>query len=156
MVNIAFTGGGTGGHIYPGLAVAAELKKLLAARQAEEYRIFWVGSSIGMDRSLVEEAGLEFFGVPSGKLRRYFSIRTIIDFFKVIAGYFAARKILKKQKAILLFSKGGFVSVPPMSLILALDLRQKLMRVLLHVQAEKFLPLMKILLNFFLKKSANM
>ena len=116
MVNIAFTGGGTGGHIYPGLAVAAELKKQLASSLPAdrfEFRIFWIGSSAGMDRSIVEEAGIEFFGVPSGKLRRYFSLRTIIDFFKVIRGYFAARKILKKQKACLLFSKGGFVSVPP-------------------------------------------
>ncbi|MDR0302603.1 MAG: undecaprenyldiphospho-muramoylpentapeptide beta-N-acetylglucosaminyltransferase [Treponema sp.] len=109
MVSIAFTGGGTGGHIYPGLAVADELKKRLGG----DFRLFWIGSSAGMDRSLVEEAGIEFFGIPSGKLRRYFSIRTAIDFFKVIAGFFAAKKILKKQKARLLFSKGGFVSVPP-------------------------------------------
>jgi UDP-N-acetylglucosamine--N-acetylmuramyl-(pentapeptide) pyrophosphoryl-undecaprenol N-acetylglucosamine transferase len=110
MVNIAFTGGGTGGHIYPGLAVAAELKKLLSDR---EFQLFWLGSSAGMDRSLVEEAEIKFFGVPSGKLRRYFSLRTVIDFFKVIGGFFVSRKILKKQKASLLFSKGGFVSVPP-------------------------------------------
>jgi len=110
MLNIAFTGGGTGGHIYPGLAVAAQLKKLLTGR---EYRLFWIGSSAGMDRSLVENAGIEFFGVPSGKLRRYFSLRTIIDFFKVAGGFFAARKILKKNKTVFLFSKGGFVSVPP-------------------------------------------
>jgi UDP-N-acetylglucosamine--N-acetylmuramyl-(pentapeptide) pyrophosphoryl-undecaprenol N-acetylglucosamine transferase len=66
-----------------------------------------------MDRSIVEGAGLEFFGVPSGRLRRYFSLKTIPDFFRVIAGFFAARRLLKKQKADLLFSKGGFVSVPP-------------------------------------------
>ena len=114
MVNIAFTGGGTGGHIYPGLAVAAELSRLLAdSPHACNVRLFWIGSSSGMDRALVQEAGIEFFGVPSGKLRRYFSLRTAIDFFKVAAGFFASRKILKKQKAVLLFSKGGFVSVPP-------------------------------------------
>ncbi|MDR0323598.1 MAG: UDP-N-acetylglucosamine--N-acetylmuramyl-(pentapeptide) pyrophosphoryl-undecaprenol N-acetylglucosamine transferase, partial [Treponema sp.] len=115
MINIAFTGGGTGGHIYPGLAVACELKKLLADEMppGSECRLFWIGSSSGMDRLLVEEAGIEFFGIPSGKLRRYFSLKTIVDFFKVIAAFFAARKILKKQKAVLLFSKGGFVSVPP-------------------------------------------
>ena len=130
MVTIAFTGGGTGGHIYPGLAVAAELKKLLSSSQLAgcqlagcqftgsqstgvEFRLIWIGSSAGMDRSIVENAGIEFFGIPSGKLRRYFSLRTIVDFFKVIGGFFAARKILKKQKARLLFSKGGFVSVPP-------------------------------------------
>ena len=110
MVTIAFTGGGTGGHIYPGLAAAAELKLLLAG---QEVRLLWIGSGTGMDRSIVEEAGIEFFGAPSGKLRRYFTLKTIPDFFKVIAGFFAARKILKKQRPILLFSKGGFVSVPP-------------------------------------------
>jgi UDP-N-acetylglucosamine--N-acetylmuramyl-(pentapeptide) pyrophosphoryl-undecaprenol N-acetylglucosamine transferase len=102
----AFTGGGTGGHIYPGLAVAQRLKNLLPCR------IFWIGSS-SMDRKIVEEAGLEFYGIPSGKLRRYFSFRNISDIFKVVAGFFAARKILKREKPILLFSKGGFVSVPP-------------------------------------------
>ena len=105
MVSIAFTGGGTGGHIYPGLAVAAQLKG--------RCRIFWIGSSAGMDRSIIEEAGIEFFGVPSGKLRRYFSLRTVVDCFKIIAGFFAAKRILKKQKPCVLFSKGGFVSVPP-------------------------------------------
>jgi UDP-N-acetylglucosamine--N-acetylmuramyl-(pentapeptide) pyrophosphoryl-undecaprenol N-acetylglucosamine transferase len=118
MVKIAFTGGGTGGHIYPGLAVAAELRKLLAQEQGsqqgrQDCRFFWIGSNTGMDRSLVEGAGLDFFGIPSGRLRRYVTLKTIPDFFKVIAGYFAARKILKKQRPCLLFSKGGFVSVPP-------------------------------------------
>ncbi|MDR0441974.1 MAG: undecaprenyldiphospho-muramoylpentapeptide beta-N-acetylglucosaminyltransferase [Treponema sp.] len=117
MVNIAFTGGGTGGHIYPGLAVAAELKRQFAGR------LFWIGSNGGMDRTLVEEAGIEFFGIPSGKLRRYFSLRTIPDFFRVIAGFFAARKILKREKAALLFSKGGFVSVPPCAAAASLGIR---------------------------------
>jgi UDP-N-acetylglucosamine--N-acetylmuramyl-(pentapeptide) pyrophosphoryl-undecaprenol N-acetylglucosamine transferase len=112
MVNIAFTGGGTGGHIYPGLAAAAELKKLCAA-DGRECRIFWIGSNAGMDRALVEGAGLEFFGIPAGRLRRYFTFKTVPDIFRVIAGFFAARNILKKQGAALLFSKGGFVSVPP-------------------------------------------
>ena len=110
MVNIAFTGGGTGGHIYPGLAVASALKNEFTNSQ---FRLFWIGSSKGMDRSIVEEAGIEFFAVPSGKLRRYFSFKTAADFFKIIASFFASRKILKKQKADIIFSKGGFVSVPP-------------------------------------------
>ena len=107
MISIAFTGGGTGGHIYPGLAIASWMEKQYP------YRIFWIGSGAGMDRDLVERAGLEFFGVPSGKLRRYFSLRNFSDVFKVLAGFFAARRILKKEKPSLLFSKGGFVSVPP-------------------------------------------
>jgi len=107
MASIAFTGGGTGGHIYPGLAVASYLKKIL------QHRIFWIGCDNGMDRAIIEGAGIEFFGIPSGKLRRYFSLRNFFDAFKIAAGFFAARKILKKEGAKLLFSKGGFVSVPP-------------------------------------------
>jgi len=117
MLSIAFTGGGTGGHIYPGLAVYDELKKILdnvsGGSPALQYKIFWIGSSSGMDREIVTGAGIEFFGIPSGKLRRYFSFRNITDLFRIAGGFFAARKILKKQKVKLLFSKGGFVSVPP-------------------------------------------
>ena len=107
MASIAFTGGGTGGHIYPGLAVVSYLKKIVP------HRIFWIGSGNGMDRAIVEGAGVEFFGIPSGKLRRYFSLRNFLDIFKIAAGFFAARKILKREGASFLFSKGGFVSVPP-------------------------------------------
>jgi UDP-N-acetylglucosamine--N-acetylmuramyl-(pentapeptide) pyrophosphoryl-undecaprenol N-acetylglucosamine transferase len=110
MVTIAFTGGGTGGHIYPGLAIIESLKEKLSGK---EYRLLWIGSNAGMDRSIVEGAGLEFFGIPAGKLRRYLSFKTIPDIFKVAAGFFASRRILKEQKVSLLFSKGGFVSVPP-------------------------------------------
>ncbi|MDR2069400.1 MAG: undecaprenyldiphospho-muramoylpentapeptide beta-N-acetylglucosaminyltransferase [Spirochaetaceae bacterium] len=107
MMQIAFTGGGSGGHIYPGLAVAVYL------RRQDFCRIFWIGSCTGLDRSIVEEGGIEFFGIPAGKFRRYFSLRNFLDVFKVLAGFFAARKILKREKPDLLFSKGGFVSVPP-------------------------------------------
>ena len=122
MRTIAFTGGGTGGHIYPGLAVATQLKKQLDNR-GFDYKIFWIGSSSGPDRSIVEDAGIEFFGVSSGKLRRYFSLRNIVDIFKIIGGFFTARKILKKQKANLLFSKGGFVSVPPCAAAASLGIK---------------------------------
>ena len=107
MVLIAFTGGGTGGHIYPGLAVASWLQKNFPCR------IFWIGSNTGMDRAIVENAGIEFLGIPSGKLRRYFSLRNFSDVFRIIMGYFAARKIFKRERPVFLFSKGGFVSVPP-------------------------------------------
>ncbi|MDR1902408.1 MAG: undecaprenyldiphospho-muramoylpentapeptide beta-N-acetylglucosaminyltransferase [Treponema sp.] len=107
MISIAFTGGGTGGHIYPGLALISYLQ------QHGGFRIFWIGSGTGMDRAIVEGAGIAFYGIPSGKLRRYFSFKNFADIFKVLAGFFAARRILKKEKPVLLFSKGGFVSVPP-------------------------------------------
>ncbi|MBP5603073.1 MAG: UDP-N-acetylglucosamine--N-acetylmuramyl-(pentapeptide) pyrophosphoryl-undecaprenol N-acetylglucosamine transferase [Treponema sp.] len=117
---IAFTGGGTAGHIYPGLAVADELKAL-AHKENKEITINWIGCSKGMDRQIVEKAiGADgkatadaFYGIPSGKLRRYLSWQNFTDLFRIIAGYFSARRILKKLKPAFLFSKGGFVSVPP-------------------------------------------
>jgi UDP-N-acetylglucosamine--N-acetylmuramyl-(pentapeptide) pyrophosphoryl-undecaprenol N-acetylglucosamine transferase len=68
MKCVAFSGGGTGGHIYPGLAVASSLKL------TDNVRIIWIGSRSPLDRKIVEEAGITFFAVRSGKLRRYFSL----------------------------------------------------------------------------------
>ncbi len=117
---VCFTGGGTGGHIYPGLAVADELKAL-AASQNNEIKICWIGCSKGMDRNIVEKAigpdgkptADKFYGIPSGKLRRYFSLKNLTDLFRIAGGFFAALHILRREKPALLFSKGGFVSVPP-------------------------------------------
>ncbi len=117
---VFFTGGGTGGHIYPGLAVADELKTL-ASENNKNIKICWLGCSKGMDKNIVEKAigpdGKKtvdtFFGIPSGKLRRYFSLKNFSDLFRIAAGFFKALHILKKNKPALLFSKGGFVSVPP-------------------------------------------
>lgn len=107
MNTIVFAGGGTGGHIFPGLAVVDEL------RLQPDVEVAWIGSSSGMDRSIVENHGVRFYGVPSGKLRRYFSLRNAIDLFRIGAGFVASLAILMKIKPDLLFSKGGFVSVPP-------------------------------------------
>ena len=117
---IAFTGGGTGGHIYPGLAVADEIRAL-AKKDNKEITINWIGCSKGMDGQLVKKAvgpdgaptADAFYGIPSGKLRRYFSWQNFTDLFRIVGGYFAARRILKKTRPSILFSKGGFVSVPP-------------------------------------------
>lgn len=105
---IAFTGGGTGGHIYPGLAVIQALKEKGFAG-----RIVWIGSKKSLDRTIVEGEGVEYFAIPSGKLRRSFSLENIADAFRVLAGYAAARRLLASLKPALLFSKGGYVSVPP-------------------------------------------
>lgn len=107
MTRIVFTGGGTGGHIFPGLAVVDELKSISDAE------IAWIGSSRGIDRELVSGHGVRFYGIPSGKLRRYLDIHNVIDVFKIVAGCFCAFFLLLKLKPSVVFSKGGFVSVPP-------------------------------------------
>lgn len=107
METIAFAGGGTGGHIFPGLAVIDEL------RTRTDCRVIWIGSSRGMDRSIVEDNGIEFFGISSGKLRRYFSLSNALDVFRILAGVAQSLFILARARPSLLFSKGGFVSVPP-------------------------------------------
>lgn len=115
---IAFAGGGTGGHIYPGIAIADELKKF--SNESTEIEIHWIGNSKGMDSAIIEKNLLSlggsiscFHGIPCGKLRRYFSLKNFTDFFKIFAGFIKSFFILKKIKPDFLFSKGGFVSVPP-------------------------------------------
>jgi UDP-N-acetylglucosamine--N-acetylmuramyl-(pentapeptide) pyrophosphoryl-undecaprenol N-acetylglucosamine transferase len=78
-------------------------------------RIAWIGSRAPLDRRIVEESRLAdaFYAIPAGKLRRYFSLKTIADAFRILGGFFAALGILAKEKPALLFSKGGYVSVPP-------------------------------------------
>ncbi|MBP3743524.1 MAG: UDP-N-acetylglucosamine--N-acetylmuramyl-(pentapeptide) pyrophosphoryl-undecaprenol N-acetylglucosamine transferase [Treponema sp.] len=117
---VFFTGGGTAGHIYPGLAVAEQLRSL-AEKEGRKLIICWIGCSKGMDKKIVTSSvsasGQQtvdvFYGIPAGKLRRYFSLKNLSDLFRVAGGYFSAKHILRKYKPALLFSKGGFVSVPP-------------------------------------------
>jgi UDP-N-acetylglucosamine--N-acetylmuramyl-(pentapeptide) pyrophosphoryl-undecaprenol N-acetylglucosamine transferase len=104
---VAFTGGGTAGHVFPGLAVAAELARRWGGR------IVWIGSRSGPERSLVEAAGIAFRPIPAGKLRRYRSFSNVTDVFRILGGLAASLRVLAAERPALLFSKGGFVSVPP-------------------------------------------
>jgi UDP-N-acetylglucosamine--N-acetylmuramyl-(pentapeptide) pyrophosphoryl-undecaprenol N-acetylglucosamine transferase len=119
VMRIVFTGGGTGGHIYPGIAVADEVRTCFTSHHVP-VEIYWIGSNQGMDKTLVEKnlvsAGgsiTAFYGIPCGKLRRYFSLSNFTDLFKIIAGYFKAVHLLHSLQPEVVFSKGGFVSVPP-------------------------------------------
>jgi UDP-N-acetylglucosamine--N-acetylmuramyl-(pentapeptide) pyrophosphoryl-undecaprenol N-acetylglucosamine transferase len=103
---IVFTGGGTAGHVFPGLAIIGSLSGRW------EGSIAWVGSSNGMEKDIVESEDIPFYGIRSGKLRRYFSFRNFSDIINIIAGFFMAFRLLSRLKPVALFSKGGYVSVP--------------------------------------------
>ena len=105
MKTIILTGGGTAGHVTPNLALIPSLK-------AAGYDIQYIGSYNGMERKLIENAGIPYDGISSGKLRRYFDLKNFSDPFRVLKGYAEALKILRKYKPDVLFSKGGFVAVP--------------------------------------------
>ena len=105
MKKIILTGGGTAGHVTPNLALVETLK-------SKNWDIDYIGSVNGIEKQIVTESGLKYHGIKSGKLRRYFSIENFTDPFKVIAGVFEAYSIIRKIKPNIVFSKGGFVTVP--------------------------------------------
>lgn len=105
MKKIILTGGGTAGHVTPNLALIPSLLE-------QGYDIRYIGSLKGIEKELIEKAGIPYDGISSGKLRRYFSLKNFTDPFRILKGYFQARKILKRQKPDVIFSKGGFVAVP--------------------------------------------
>lgn len=104
---ILFTGGGTGGHVFPALAVLEEL------RRHWDGQVGWIGSRNGMERDIVERAGIPYYGIPTGKLRRYLSLQNVADVFRVLGGFVASLSLLARLEPRLVFSKGGYVSVPP-------------------------------------------
>ena len=105
MKKIVMTGGGTAGHGTPIIALMPALRK-------EGYEISYIGSYDGIEKRLIEEQNVPYYGISSGKLRRYFDLKNFSDPFKVIKGYGQSIKLLKKLKPDVVFSKGGFVSVP--------------------------------------------
>ncbi len=106
MKRIILTGGGTAGHVTPNLALIPTLKK-------EGWEIHYIGTADGIERKLVEQVeGVTYHCVKSGKLRRYFDLKNFTDPFKVLAGCFESAALVRKIKPDIVFSKGGFVSVP--------------------------------------------
>lgn len=105
MKRILLTGGGTAGHVTPNIALLPRLREL-------GYEISYMGSYDGIEKKLIEELQIPYYGISSGKLRRYFDPKNFTDPFKVIKGYGEACRIMKKLSPDVLFSKGGFVSVP--------------------------------------------
>ncbi len=105
MKKIILTGGGTAGHVTPNIALIPTLKEL-------GYDIEYIGSYDGIEKSLMEDLNIPYHAISSGKLRRYFSLKNFTDPFRVIRGFSQADRLIKKLKPDVIFSKGGFVSVP--------------------------------------------
>lgn len=105
MKKIVLTGGGTAGHVTPNMALIPELQK-------QGYEVYYIGSYDGIESKLIPELGIPYYGISSGKLRRYIDLKNISDPFKVIKGLHQARRLLRRIKPDVVFSKGGFVSVP--------------------------------------------
>lgn len=105
MKQIILTGGGTAGHVTPNIALLPRLKEL-------GYDIQYIGSYTGIEKELIEPFGIPYHGISSGKLRRYFSVQNFTDPFRVLKGFREAHKLIRQLKPDVIFSKGGFVSVP--------------------------------------------
>ncbi len=105
MKKIVLTGGGTAGHVTPNIA-------LLPALREADFDIHYIGSYDGIEKRLIEDFEIPYYGISTGKFRRYFDVKNFTDPVRVLKGYAEARKILKQIAPDVVFSKGGFVSVP--------------------------------------------
>lgn len=105
MKRILLTGGGTAGHVTSNIALVPTLRE-------HDYDIHYMGSYDGIEKRLIADFDIPYYGISTGKLRRYFDPKNFSDPFRVIAGFFEAKKIIKRLKPDVVFSKGGFVSVP--------------------------------------------
>lgn len=105
MKKIILTGGGTAGHVTPNIALIPRLREL-------DYDIHYIGSFDGIERKLIEDIGIPYYPIHTGKLRRYFDVKNFTDPFRVIKGGAEAKQLIKEIKPNIIFSKGGFVSVP--------------------------------------------
>ncbi|MEZ4358262.1 MAG: undecaprenyldiphospho-muramoylpentapeptide beta-N-acetylglucosaminyltransferase [Eubacteriales bacterium] len=102
---IVMTGGGSAGHVMPNIALMPILKK-------HNYDICYIGSKNGIEKEIIKKEGIPYYEISTGKLRRYLSLKNVTDPFRILKGYFSSIKILKELKPQVIFSKGGFVSVP--------------------------------------------
>lgn len=105
MKRIILTGGGTAGHVTPNIALLPRLREL-------QYDIHYIGSYNGIEKELIEQFHIPYHGISSGKLRRYFSLKNFSDPFRVLKGFSEAKSLIKELNPDVIFSKGGFVSVP--------------------------------------------
>lgn len=105
MKKILLTGGGTAGHVMPHLALLPYLKD-------KAYVVNYIGSYYGIEKTLIEKEGITYYGIASGKLRRYFDWKNFTDLFRILLGILQATYRIRRLKPDVVFSKGGFVTVP--------------------------------------------
>ncbi len=106
MKTIVMTGGGSAGHVTPNLALIPQLK-------SGGFAIHYIGQKDSIEERLIKSVpDVEFHAISAGKLRRYFSVKNLSDPFKVVKGMFQSRRLMREIKPDIVFSKGGFVSVP--------------------------------------------
>ena len=102
---IILTGGGTAGHVIPNIAIIPKLKEI-------GYDIVYIGSRTGIEKELIQAHKIKYYGISTGKLRRYFDMKNFKDPFRIVKGVFEAVKIMRDEKPDIVFSKGGFVAIP--------------------------------------------
>ena len=105
MKRIILTGGGTAGHVTPNIALIPKLQEL-------GYTIHYIGSYNGIEKELIAKLDIPYHGISSGKLRRYLSFQNITDIFRIVKGFHEAKALVRSLKPDVIFSKGGFVTVP--------------------------------------------
>lgn len=106
-LRLVIAGGGTGGHVSPAVAVVQAFRK-----RGHPIAPLWIGSDGGFEAEAAREHGIRYVAIRTGKLRRYFSLSTALDAWRVPAGIWQARSILQRFRPDAIFSTGGFVSVP--------------------------------------------
>jgi UDP-N-acetylglucosamine--N-acetylmuramyl-(pentapeptide) pyrophosphoryl-undecaprenol N-acetylglucosamine transferase len=111
-MKVCFAGGGTAGHVFPALQVDSELLKR-SHSGLFPYDRFWIGSTNVREQAWVTASGMAFNPISCGKLRRYPSWKNVTDVFNILHGIVQSYAILRRERPDVLFSKGGFVSVPP-------------------------------------------
>lgn len=109
-MKIVLTGGGTGGHLIPLIAVAKKIKEKVGV--TDDVDFLFIGPNGKLEEELMTQAGIPTKSVMVGKMRRYFSLLNFVDCVKVPLGIFQALWILLKYMPDVIFSKGGYASIP--------------------------------------------
>jgi len=102
---VVFTGGGSAGHVTPNMALIDHVQRL-------GWHCEYIGSKLGIERKLIKTINIPYHAIACGKLRRYFSLKTFVEPFKIMTGVVQAYRLLGRIKPDVIFSKGGFVAFP--------------------------------------------